>query len=392
MRIVFISNLFPDSAQPVRGLDNATILHELRARPGHEIEVIALRPSLTAAFRKSGRSFLPRPSKDEVLHPVFLPVPYIPRVGSRWNDRLMEQVLRPVLEKRIREFKPDLVIASWLYPDGCAVARICRDAGIPCVLITQGSDTHQYLANPIRRRKIVDAIGTSAAVICRSGDLAKRLAAAGVGEEKPRTIYNGIDPDVFFPVDQAEARRSLGLDADEVSLLFVGNLLPVKNPSFLLRAHAEVNESRVRQGKARARLRLIGEGPLRESLIQETRDLGTSGQVEFLGRRTSPEIATWMNASDVFCLTSVNEGFPNVLLEAMACGLPVVSTDVGGISERVGGNPLDRLVVPGDLAGFSRNLLEVLEAPCRNRMAVTRTWSEAAKEYDDLMREAVAAP
>jgi len=390
MKLLFVSNLFPDRDEPVRGLDNATLLQELHGQHGYEIRVIALRPTLLPSPAGHRLRHLPCRPMDEVLRPFFLPTGYVPRFGSRWNDHLLARALRPSFVKTIEEFKPDLVLASWLFPDGCAVATLCEEAGLPLVLITQGSDTHQYLADPIRRRKIVTAIDASASVICRSGDLAKRLEAAGIAPEKLRVIYNGVDPAIFFPRDRSEARGALGLKEEASSLLFVGNLLPVKDPLFLLRAHAGLNIARTEAGLPPVRLRVIGEGPLEGAMRNEARILGTSVDVEFLGRRNSNEVALWMNASDVLCLASINEGFPNVLLEAMACGLPIVSTDVGGIREKIHSPERGELVPRGDLGRYVAALSTVLSAAEGLPSTAEFTWAEAGSSYDECIKEALA--
>jgi teichuronic acid biosynthesis glycosyltransferase TuaC len=389
MKLLFVSNLFPDRDEPVRGLDNATLLHELRQGHGHEVRVIALRPTLLPGLVRHRRRHLHCRPGDETLRPSYLRTGYVPRLGSRWNDLLVARALRPSFEETIKEFSPDLVLAAWLFPDGCAVASLCREAELPLVLITQGSDTHQYLTNPIRRQKIVSAIESSEAVICRSGDLAGRLEAAGVAPEKLRVIYNGVDPETFFAGDRTEARQALGLQEEAPSLLFVGNLLPVKDPLFLLRAHAGLNAARAELGLSRARLRLIGQGPLEGAMRREVRRLGSSTEVEFLGRRNPHEVARWMNTSDVFCLTSINEGFPNVLLEAMACRLPIVSTDVGGIREKINAPERGRLVPRGDLEGYVEALSTVLSAAGKPPATEEFTWAEAGSSYDECLKRAL---
>ncbi len=389
--LLFVSNLFPDARSPVRGLDNATLLHGLRKQFGYEIRVIVPRSVLPPGRPLTQKILLHGRPGDETIRPTYLPTGYVPWFGSRWNDLLMARALRPSFARIVRDFKPDVVMASWLFPDGCAVAALCREAGLPLVLVTQGSDTHQYLTDPIRRRKILIALDTSEAVICRSGDLAKRLESAGAAPKKLEVIYNGIDPEVFFPQNQVSAREALGIAPSLASLLFVGNLLPVKDPLFLVRAHASLSAFRTAAGLAPTRLRFIGEGPLEGAIRREAGTLGTLGEIEFLGRRNSREVALWMNASDVLCLSSVNEGFPNVLLEAMACGLPIVSTDVGGIREKVNSPPTGRLVPPGDLEGYARALNATLGSPRPSHILEALTWEAAVTAYDRCLCAAALA-
>jgi len=391
MKLLFVSNLFPDANAPVRGLDNANLLHALRRYHGYEIRVLAPRPVLPT-FPGKGREdrWVPRP-EDRVFEPEFVPTAYVPRFGSRWNVPLLTRALRTPFAERLEAFRPEAVLCSWLFPDGCAMAALCQELGIPLVLITQGSDTHQYLQNPVRRRKILSAIGSAGSTICRSGDLANRLEAAGVPAGKLAVIYNGVDTGVFFPRNRRETRQNLEVDPEEPALLFVGNLLPVKDPLFLIQAHARLNALRQAAGFRPARLRLIGEGPLAGPAEREAKRLGSSRWVEFLGRRPPGDVALWMNASNVFCLSSANEGFPNVLLEAMSCGLPIVSTDVGGIRERVNASGIGLLVPRAESEAYVAALSSSLIATPATPDVRVGSWAEASTAYHQTLVASIRA-
>lgn len=388
MKLLFVSNLFPDESDPVRGLDNATLLHNLREEKDYQIRVISPRPT-PLPLKKPGNPKIKPRETDLCFLPKYVSVGYIPRAGSRWNDHLLERGIQKSFLQLICSWNPDMVLGSWLFPDGCALARLCAIRKLPLILITQGSDTHQYLKDPIRKKKIKSAIHSSRSVICRSGDLADQLAQAGVPREKLSVVYNGIDTGVFTPISRSEARSQAGIENDSPLLLFVGNLLPVKNPSFLLRAHAMLNQRRVPSGKPPATLCLVGQGPLRRTLEKETEELGTSAHTRWLGRLNPREVALWMNAADLFCLTSLNEGFPNVLLEAIACGLPIVSTDVGGIREKVNSPSIGRLVNLDDLPGYIEALEKTLDSrPMGAPISVDFSWKQVSGQYDQLLKDA----
>lgn len=390
-RLLFISNLFPDTTAPYRGLDNATVLHWLAKQNGWEIDSIALRPTLSPArlLGEPSRCWQPR-AGDAVLHPAFLAVPYAPKIGSWLNHRLYSWRLREVLRRKVKQHRPDIVLASWLFPDGCAAARLCEPLGLPCVLITQGSDTHQYLAMPPRDRHILAAIRRSEAVITRSRDLAKRLAAAGADEVKLHPIYNGTDIELFRIRDQAGARAELGIAHSGKIALFVGNLEPVKNPFLLLESFAIHIRS---QQDADTLLVMAGKGPLRPALEKQAAELGIAGRVRFTGPLPARRIALWMSAADMLCLSSINEGFPNVILEAMASGLPVLSTDVGGIHELLNDPGLGVLVKSDLQAEYAGALSQVLTTEW-DRQAIAKTggqfsWQAAADAYDRLLASCI---
>ena len=149
-RLLFISNLFPDASEPIRGLDNAMLLHAMA--PHFPQGIRALSPRPTKFGRGRAAHLRPRP-QDVALMPHYVATPYIPIFGSRWNARLMERALNQPLAEIVREFRPDLLLGSWLYPDGCALAPLANKLELPLVLITQGTDTHQYLDNAIRRQQ-----------------------------------------------------------------------------------------------------------------------------------------------------------------------------------------------------------------------------------------------
>ena len=387
-RLLFISNLFPDSKYPIRGLDNASLLHSLR----HDWEIRVLSPRATRPpWRKDGSQAR---EEDLVFSPRYVATPYVPKVGSWCNDRLMAWALAPSFDLMVREFKPEAVLCSWLYPDGCAVVRLAMRHRLPVVLVTQGTDTHGYLEVSTRRNKIVSATRSSAAVICRSANLAHRLQDAGVEENRLKVIYNGVDTDIFRPRDRNIVRRELSLAAEQPVLLFIGNYLPVKNPLLLIRAHAELNRRRSGRGEPPARLVLIGDGPLRAAMGSAIADTEFSKNVDLRSREAPKDVARWMNAADLLCLTSHNEGFPNVILEAMASGLRVVSTDVGGIRELVTHPGRGLLVETGDLNAYVGALEEALGSDVPHKLGENAriedwSWDGAAENYSSVIESAI---
>ena len=383
-RLLFISNLFPARESAYNGLDNAVLLHHLNA--DFDIRVLCPKPVLPP-WKKL---YLNPRKEDAYLKPTYVPVPYLPKIGSRWNDKLMRRGLRPVFEKLIADWKPDSILCSWLYPDACAVASLAKEHSIACDLITQGSDTHQYLGRPIRRNRILEAIRCSRNVICRSGDLANQLEKAGAESQKLHTVYNGIDPETFYAREQqkTELRHKLNLPEGIPILLFVGNFLPVKNPLFLLEALAELRAS----SHPSIRLVMLGKGPLHRTLQQTSSTLGIQDAVSFPGACTSSQVAEYMNAADLFCLCSHNEGLPNVVLESLACGLPVISTAVGGIGEVLNSPVYGSLAwpnTPSSLSDYVNAIRERLDHPPQRQKIESYgkqfTWQKSAARYQELI-------
>lgn len=386
MKVAFISNLFPDTAEPYRGLDNATLLHHLSAHC--EVRVISPRPALP--FIRLGRP--PRQCRplDAQFQPLYLDAPYLPKIGSRLNHRLLARALRQPLQVLRREFPFELILCAWTYPDGCAVDLLAPELGAPFLVIAQGSDVHAYLEVPVRRQLIVAMTDHAAGVITRSADLARRLLEAGALAEKLHPIYNGVDEKIFCPADALFARRELNLPAEGKIILFVGNFVPVKNPSLLVAAHAEISW---RKPAFPARLVMIGGGPLETAVRCQADALGFGSQVILAGRKNSAEVARFMQAADVLCLSSENEGVPNVVLEAFACGRRVVATNVGGIHEVLSQPFLGRLAERGEVAALADALAQTLAEPANEPQILQHarqfTWPRAAEAYFNVLERAL---
>jgi glycosyltransferase involved in cell wall biosynthesis len=223
----------------------------------------------------------------------------------------------------------------------------------------------------LRRNDAVLAVSASVARSIRSG--------LPTGERRAvEVLYHGIDIDAFggcrSPDAVARARALLDLGPDDLVIGSVGNFTPKKDHRTLLHATAEVV-----QRLPSARLVLVGDGPLRESLEQSVRDLGLSSRVRFAGPRD--DVPSLLAAFDVFCLSSRYEGLSIALLEAMAARVPAVATAVGGIPEVVQANRSGLLVQPGDPHALAAALVAVLTDPALASELMEAGWRRAA-EFD----------
>lgn len=387
MRVLFISNLFPDKTEPWRGLDNATLLQALkREAPDLTVQALALRPTL---LRRSQARHARQ--QDEWTSPIFIPVPYVPKFGGI-NDRLASRALSKGLVRHgIDPGTFDVLLTPWLFPDACAVHRIAMPRRLPQVAIAQGSDVHRYLEMPMRRRAILRFASETGGIVTRSRDLATRLTNAGAPKTKVHPIYNGVDTHCFSGGAKREAREMLALPADGQIGLFVGNFLPVKGIELLLEAVAQV----CAEG-ANFHLALIGSGPLQQELQSLVVELGIKDRIHWRGRLDPVGVASHMRAADAVCLSSHNEGVPNVVLEAMASGRPVITTDVGGIHEVLGPkSELHGLVKTRDKGDYARVLASMLHSlPDEFEIKAygsTFSWSNCARHHLQLMESLVSS-
>jgi teichuronic acid biosynthesis glycosyltransferase TuaC len=382
MKILFVSNLFPDAGNPNRGSDNAVLLR-LLARDC-DIRVIAPRPTLP--FGNATHQPVAC-LDDKQFAPIYPRVSYLPKIGGPINHLLMARGLQHEIARVRKEFPFDIVLCSWIYPDACAVAKVAADQNFKFIAIAQGSDVHQYLRMPTRRRVIQNYLPHVEIIITRSGQLAAMLEDAGIAKQRLKVIYNGVDFRIFHPSNKIAARRDLKLPEAGTVLLFVGNFLPIKNPQLLVKAHAELN--RLHPGHT-YNLVLLGSGPLQSEIRSQADAHGFGKQVIMPGRKSPTEVARYMQAADLLCMSSHNEGLPNVILEAFACGLRVVSTNVGGISEVLNDPAFGALVSQPTSTAFAKTVADVLAKPAQEDKIISHasqfSWDKAVSSYLELLR------
>ena len=209
------------------------------------------------------------------------------------------------------------------------------------------------------------------------------LHGAGIDRSKLVPIHNGIDPGCFFSGPEA------GMTGERV-LLFVGNLLPVKDPLFLIRCFADLVKIRPQE---QLRLVMVGKGPMDAAVRTEAIKLGIAAQLTLTGPQDASQVGEWMRRSEMLCMTSRNEGLPNVVLEAQACGLPVVATNVGGIHECVDEDWKGTLVPLDNANAWTRAAADLLDHPAdRQRIAIlgaSRNWAATAGLYRDVIEAAI---
>ena len=224
-------------------------------------------------------------------------------------------------------FNFDLIDAHYYYPDGVAAGIIAQKLGKPFVVTARGSDINLIAEFAYPRKLILETAAQAAASIGVSGFLVEKLAELGVSRDKLKIFRNGVDLERFRPENKSEARNKIGLPAARKILLSVGNLIELKGHHIAIDALTKLPEDTY--------LVIAGTGPERENLEHQAQQLGLSNRVWFAGHVDNQDLKWWYSAADILILCSSREGWPNVLLEAMACGTPVIATTVGGIPEIV---------------------------------------------------------
>jgi sugar transferase (PEP-CTERM/EpsH1 system associated) len=287
------------------------------------------------------------------------------------------------ISRVLRRERPDIVHThAWgTLLEGLVAARLAR---VP-VIIHGEHGTLQLK----RHQRWLQRIGLSAAdqVLAVSSRLAERITRdIGFPQQRIQTIRNGVDLARFVGIDREAARRALDLPMDVAVIATVGRLVPVKDQATLITAL-----SIVRRRLPSALLLIAGDGPLRDALLAHARTLGIENNVRMIGHR--PDVETVFSAADVFALSSVSEGLSNTILEAMASGLPVVATRVGGADEMVVEGETGLLVPassPGELAGALATVLadagrrSAMGAAGRARVHAEFTLDGMVRRYERL--------
>ncbi len=332
IKTLLFSTLFPSTARPVHGIFVETRLRELLKTRAVETKVVAPVPWFPFKGDRFGDygKFAATPRHEErhgveVFHPrYFLP----PRIGMNIAPYALARGALPTIKRIIREgFDFDLIDAHYYYPDGVAAGFIAKELGKPFVVTARGTDINVLPNYPIPHRLILETAAAASASIGVSRALTDKLAALGAEPEKLKVFRNGVDLMRFYPQPQDVARRQIGIPIapDKKLMLSVGNLVELKGHHLAIEALTQL--------PANTRLAIVGKGMERERLEALARRLGVADRVHFAGMIQPDQLKWWYSASDVLVLCSSREGWPNVLLEAMACGTPVVATNVGGIKE-----------------------------------------------------------
>lgn len=325
MKVLVVTNLFGFPWDPARGMFNQQQFDRLAQ--SQELSVLVAVPWPEAVRRPRAWWNARREGRRRWPYVDYFVFWYPPGFGRSWHALfffLSMIVQRPLL--LFRRF--DVILGSWGFPDAVASTLLARLTGTPALMKTHGSDVNDYLREPAKRRQLLAAARRCRGVMTPSAALRDQLAAAGLPPERIVVNYNGVDTARFRPADRATARAGLGVPADATVLLYVGNLKRAKGCVDLVDAFVALAAD-----FPALQLVVIGEGAERASMSERIEGAALGGRARFMGTQTHAAIAGWFAAADLLSLPSHNEGVPNVVLEAMACGLPVVATRVGGIPE-----------------------------------------------------------
>ena len=401
MRLLTFSTLYPNSIQTGHGSFVETRLCKLVETGKVESQVVAPVPW----FPRSAPFDHPRfgryrdlarvPEVEQrhglsVHHPRY---PLVPKIGMSLAPLAMALSARTTISRIIDAgYDFDAIDAHYFYPHGVAAAWLGRRFGRPVVITARGSDINLLPQHALPRRMIQWAAREAAALITVSRPLKDRLVELGVPAGKITVLRNGVDLAAFRPAPRDEARSELAIrvEADFSAkstrvLASVGNLVPLKGHDLVIEAIAQLPG---------VHLVVAGSGPERDRLAALARRLGVADRVHFLGLVPKADLPAVYGAVDALVLASSREGWPNVLLEAMACGTPAIATDVGGSGEVVAAPEAGLLIKERSPATITAAVRQLLDSPppreATRRYAEGFSWDETSRGQVELFGAAIA--
>lgn len=391
LKILVFTSLYPNHLHPRLGVFVKERMTHYANASGNSVRVVAPVPYFPP-LRWSRRYPFSQILHDEVIEGINVSHPryaMTPKVGMVWYGVLMFLSVLPKVLRIYREFNFDVIDAHFVYPDGLAALLLGRWFKKPVVVSARGSDINQYKDLYLIRTLLTRTLLGVDHVIAVSHALKDTVVQLGVPAAHISVIPNGIDLAKFSPVSRPEARAKLKLPAGHL-MLSIGNLTKNKGMHLLVRA---LDIMVHQQHRTDLRLVIIGAGPCRQELEGLVGLLNLHEHVLLVTPVPHHELATWYSAADVFCLASEREGLPNVVLESLACGTPVVATPAGGIPEVISCEQVG-LLAQRDEHQLAETIARALDRSWDRNVLVKHvsgwTWNHVAEELDGVFESVVA--
>jgi glycosyltransferase involved in cell wall biosynthesis len=389
IRILTFTTLYPNAKQPSHGVFVENRIRNLVTPDKAAATVVAPVPYVppVSGMPRRYRLLSEVPPREErhglaVYHPRY---PLLPKISMSIAPLSLYLAARRHLAKLVAGgFDFDVIDAHYFYPDGVAAMLLGRHFNKPVVITARGSDINIIPRFRLPRAMIRWAAARAAGIVTVCDALKKSLVELGVDAAKIEVWRNGVDLARFRPGDRDAARRRIGFTG--TTLLSVGNLIPLKGHDLAIGALAALPDMR---------LAIVGDGPERPNLEHLAARLGVADRVRFFGRLAHDALPEIYLAADVLLLLSTHEGMANVLLEAMACGTPVVATDVGGTPEVVAVPGAGEIVADRDpatvAAAIGRVVARRLDRQAVRTHAEQFSWDATANGLRELLAAIVKA-
>lgn len=385
MNILVFTSLFPNNENINRGVFIKERVRNYTLAGGAKVIVVAPVPYFPAI------PFFPRWSQHrkikkeeyldgiQVLHPRYIT---IPKIGMTLYGLLMFLSLFLFLKRLNNIFPIDIIDAHWVYPDSFAAVLFGKCIRRPVFVSARGSDINNYARQRIIKHLIYYTLRNATHIITVSAALRNIIVKElGIETTKISVIPNGVDRGKFYLLEKKHTRDLLRIPKNKKIILTVGTLRQLKGQSILIEAVRQIPRNDVL-------LLIIGEGKDRTSLEDKIRQWDLADKVQLLGAKPHYELRFWYAVADLFALASEKEGCPNVVLEAMACGKPVITTDVGDICEIISSRKHGIIVESRTPQAFASAIEEALyinwEEDAIQEYAAGFTWEVVALQLCSL--------
>lgn len=383
-RILVVTSIFPNPGEVTKGI---YIFRQTEALSKLTPVLVVAPVPYFPAWLKNGKysRYASTPLKEErggveVLHPRNLVTPKIGR--SLYGIMYFLSVLKTIMSVK-KTFSPDICIGYWAFPDGFATYLFSMVLGIPSIISCRGSDVNELKPKSFRWWMVKWVLNRCDRVFAVSRAMSEVISALGVDSKGIRVIPNGVDTSVFHMTGSREdARRRAGLEFLGMRsgvILYCGRLSKEKGPDVLLEAARIMKTVGVD-----FHIVYAGDGPMKGALKKDAIKSALADRVSFVDERPHEEVPYLMNSCDLFCLPSLFEGWPNTLMESLACGMPAVASNVGGVPDIINSADLGILVCPGDPEALARALTEGLKRWWKREAIAEscsrRSWVNVASE------------
>jgi glycosyltransferase involved in cell wall biosynthesis len=384
LRVLTFTSLFPNTEQRLHGLFVRERIRALaRLCDLRVVAPVPWSPDLPGMPERH-RQYA-RVARHEVqvgmsvAHPRFAVLPGLMKPA---DGLLMGAFCALPVRRLQRAFDFDVIDAHWAYPDGVAAALLARWTGRPVAITVRGDDINVFGREPGRRPLIRWSLRSAGLVIALSSMLRDAVLDLTDGQARVAVIPNGVDAARFSPTSRDEARRKLGIPADARLVVSAGRLHQSKGFPTLVAA-----VGRLRARFPALRVAIVGaadrEADATEGILAAAELNGLGDRLILPGEQAPDTLRLWYGAADLFALPTSREGSPNVILEALACGLPCVASPVGGIPDVLCDPRLGVLADPTAMA-FADGLAAALDRKWDRgliaRLGGRRTWDVVASE------------
>ena len=327
LRVLTLSSLFPDSTRPTFGVFVEQQTLGLAAHPDVELKVVSPYGVPPTPWLKHHPVYgrIAKLARHEIwkgLEVHHLPFRTLPLIGGRFNPWSMWWALVPLIDEIRQSFPFDIIDAEFFFPDGPAAARLAKRYDVPLSIKARGGDIHFWANSPVCRRMIVEAGCAADGMLAVSGALRQDMIDLGMPGDRIRVHHTGVNQSAFRPTDRSAAKKALGIDGPLI--LSVGYLIERKGQTLVIEALRDLPG---------VTLLIAGQGPDKAKLQAQIDAAGLRDRARLIGPQAHEALPALFGAADVMALPSASEGLANVWVEALACGTPIVISDIGGARE-----------------------------------------------------------